>query len=137
MPGILKLLGNDVLVSPLPDEQLVAGGLLSAPNKYKRPVIRWRVIAVGPGKLEYRKKSKLWKMVAPEVKPRDIILSRFMVDPSISGRRAPHHLEDGTGRVIIDARDIIAVEITPWFTTQTDSPSLASATLPATFPPVP
>lgn len=111
MPGVLKLFGCDVLISPLPDVQKSSGGLLVIPNKYNKSVLRWRVILCGPGKREYRKRSKKWVTVVPECQPGDIILSRFMLDPHMNpDRRQPYHLEDGTGRVVIDCRDIVAVE---------------------------
>lgn len=114
MPGLLKLLGCDVLVSPLPDEQKSHEGVIVIVNHYKRPVMRFRVVAVGPGKFVPISKKKR-TFVEPEVKPGDIIITRFLVDSSLSQERLPwyrqpYHLEDGTTRVIIDCRDIIAKE---------------------------
>ena len=97
---ILKLVGNSVMVEPLPDLQFSPSGL-ALPNHWKKPNLKYRVLAVGPGAWVKRKKKRVF--LSPEVAVGDGVLTRAWIDGGIK-----HDFEDGSHRLIIDAADILA-----------------------------
>lgn len=91
----MKILGNKVLLSPLPPKQvLTAGGLFVHPS-YMDDALQWRVLAVGPGQF-YRGKKGQRVFLSPEVAPGD----RVLCDTGLGGVA----LADGSW--IVDARQI-------------------------------
>lgn len=94
-PPTVKLLGNRVLVAPLPQATKSAGGIHLA-QRYQDDQMQFRVLAVGPGKA-----NKKGVLVPPEVKPGDQIVAGLYHTHTI--------LEDG--RRVIDASEILAVVV--------------------------
>lgn len=90
----LKLLGNSVLLGPIPQEQQSPGGVHYAPN-FQDDRKRYRVVAVGPGR-----RTKRGVLVPPECAPGD----NCIVEMDLAGSRP---IEDGTGRVVVDAGSIL------------------------------
>lgn len=82
----LKLLGNRVLLKPLP-KTLKSGAGIHYPERYVDDVKLYEVVAVGPG--EWRKNKKKKMVFHPmEVKPGDKVLAELFHDHLI--------MEDGT-----------------------------------------
>lgn len=107
---MIKLLGNTVLVEPLPDAdmQKSASGIFLV-NRYKKSNLKFRVLAVGPGELRRRLKRSGKRVILdvldkPEVEPGDCVLTRALLDDGI----IKEALEDGTGRLIIYSQGILA-----------------------------
>lgn len=93
----VKILGNRVLLKPLPQAQGSPGGILY-PQQYRDDVKTFEVIAVGPGEWRLNKKKK--PIFHPmEVKPGDKCLAELYGDHLI--------MEDGTR--IVRADYIMAV----------------------------
>lgn len=81
-----QLLGNRVLLKPLPKPVQSAGGIL-IPQQYQDDSKLYEVVAVGPG--EWRKNKKKKMVFHPmEVKPGDKVLAELYHDHLI--------LDDGT-----------------------------------------
>lgn len=104
----MRLLGNTLLIEPLPDVdmQKSASGLFLV-NKWKKTNLKFRVLAVGPGEFRKRKRKdasgrfKTTKQFdVPEVAVGDCILTRAEIDDGLTR----YAFDDGTGRLIIDAR---------------------------------
>jgi len=95
----MKLLGNNVLVEPLPQKKMSVGGIVFM-ERYRDDEMQWRVLAAGPGRL-VRKKGKPDVFIPVEVEPCDHVLT-----PMVHGNRLA--FEDGSKRLIIDADEIIA-----------------------------
>lgn len=92
----IKLLGNTVLLGPIPQKRVTPGGIMLA-HQYQDDRKRYRVLAVGPGR-----KTRKGVLVAPECKPGDCAL----VEIDLTDSRP---LEDGTGRIVVDASAIIMI----------------------------
>lgn len=92
-PQIMKLLGNRVLLEPLPLKVFSPGGILFT-QIWQDDEKQYRVLAVGPGR-----KLKNGTVVPPEVKPGDYVLAELYGE----------HIKLPDGRRIIDAKDILAV----------------------------
>lgn len=106
----MKLLGNTILIEPLPDanEQISEGGIICV-NHYLKTNLKFRVLAIGPGAQRQRKRpsGKLKTVPAfdkPEVEVGDCILCRAELDDAVT----KYAFDDGTGRLIINADQIIA-----------------------------
>lgn len=103
----LRPLVNEVILSPVNETaQFSAGGLLLV-NKYKRPTLKFKVLAVGPAGYVQRTKAngrKKFVFRSPEVEVGDMVLCRAILEGGI----AKAHFEDGTGRVVVSAENIIA-----------------------------
>lgn len=98
----LKLLGNSVLLEPIDaGEQLSSASNLVLVNHHKRANLKFKVVAVGPGAFVKRRKKRVW--LQPEVEPGDRVLCNAELDPAI----VKHSLDDGTGRVLVDAAGIL------------------------------
>jgi co-chaperonin GroES (HSP10) len=98
---MLRLIGNSVLLQPLDAEVQVSASGLTLVNHYKKPTLKFRVLAVGPGAFRYRK-GKRKAFIVPEVEVGDFVICRAILDSSI----VKHSLDDGTGRVIVEAESI-------------------------------
>lgn len=105
----LKLLGDVVLLEPTNETGYAGEGGIMLPNHYKKPTITYRVLAVGPG--QWRRKQTrngFWKKLAaydqPEVSVGDMVLCRAALDADV----VKHNFDDGTGRVIVHSRGILA-----------------------------
>lgn len=101
MTKISRLLGNTVLLKPLPFKTTSLGGLALPPNaKYQPDQLQFTVLAVGPGRV-VRKKGKVPVTIPIEVDPGDrVLLSQY------HGNRFA--FDDGSGCIIVDASEIIA-----------------------------
>jgi co-chaperonin GroES (HSP10) len=103
----LKPLTNECILLPIDEQaQFSAGGLLLV-NKYKRPTLKFKVLAVGPpGYVQRTKANGKKKMVfrSPEVEVGDMVLCRAILESGI----AKAHLEDGTGRIVVSSENILA-----------------------------
>lgn len=93
-----KILGNRVVLKPLPQAGKSAGGILYSPS-YRDDEKTFEVIAAGPGEHRFNKKTKKWVFHPMEVKPGDKVLAEIYGDHV--------KLEDGTR--ICRADYIIAV----------------------------
>jgi|HubBroStandDraft_6_1064221.scaffolds.fasta_scaffold107012_5 co-chaperonin GroES (HSP10) len=108
----MKLLGNTVLIEPMPDADLQtsASGLLLV-NHYKKTNLKFRVLAVGPGAQRKRKHPRSGRertVVAfdkPECAVGDCILTRAELDSDL----VKHSFDDGTGRLIIYGHGVMLV----------------------------
>lgn len=89
----MKLLGNRVLVQPLPQATQSSGGIQYSPS-YRDDQTRYRVLAVGPGR-----RLKNGTVIPPEVSHGDLVIAPLYHDHAI--------LKDGCR--VIDAGQIIAV----------------------------
>jgi len=85
----LKILGNRVLLEPLPKPTQSAGGILF-PMQYQDDGTQWRVAGLGTG-----------PKVPPEIEVGDCVMSPLYFDHFT--------LEDGTGRKIVGVEQLIAV----------------------------
>ena len=92
----LRLIGNSVLLGPIPQQQKSPGGIHYAPN-YADDRKRWRVLAVGPGR-----RTKRGVLLAPECAPGD----NALVEIDLVNSRP---IDDGTGRIVVDASSILMV----------------------------
>ena len=103
----LKPLINECILQPVDEQgQFSAGGLLLV-NKWKRPTLKFRVLAVGAAGFVYRingkgKRKRVYRL--PEVEVGDMVLCRAIVDSGV----AKAHLDDGTGRIVVDADRLLA-----------------------------
>lgn len=88
----MKLLGNRVLVEPLPQTTVSAGGIIYSPN-HRDDQKQFTVLAVGPGRI-----SRKGILIAPEVVPGDKVIAELFTD----------HLIMPNGSRVIDASSIIA-----------------------------
>jgi co-chaperonin GroES (HSP10) len=102
----LKLLGNTILAVPVDERTQQSPSGLIMVNHYKKPTLKFRVLAVGPGQWRKRvtrtgrtKTLKVWD--APQCLVGDLILCRAQLDHEI----VKHNFDDGTGRVILHAAD--------------------------------
>lgn len=109
----MRLLGNTVLIAPLPDAdiQTSASGLLLV-NKWKKTNLKFRVLAVGPGEFRKRRRkdaSGRFKTVAafdqPECAVGDCILTRAELDSDIT----KFAFDDGSGKLIIKGEGVMLV----------------------------
>lgn len=92
----MQIRGNHVLLAPLPQKKESNGVLLA--QKYQDDQMRWRVLAVGWGRIQ-RKKGKPDRHIPIELQAGD-----FVITPLIHGFK--HKFPDG--RIIIEADEIIA-----------------------------
>lgn len=95
----MRLLGNTVLLEPLP-VKLVSPGGIHYFERYRDDRMQFRVLAVGPGRV-VRKKGRPDVLIPVEVEPGDHCLTA-----QIHGNKLA--FEDGSGRIIIEADEIIA-----------------------------
>lgn len=104
---MLKPLTNDVILLPVDERgQFSAGGLLLV-NKWKRPTLKFKVLAVGPPGYVQRTNAKGRKRLvfrSPEVEVGDMVLCRAILDSGI----CKHAFDDGSGRVLVSAENILA-----------------------------
>lgn len=110
---MFRLLGNTVLIQPLPDAdiQTSESGLLLV-NKWKKTNLKFRVLAVGAGEFRRRRRkdaSCRFKTVAawdsPECAVGDCVLTRAELDSDIT----KFAFDDGTGRLIIKGEGVMMV----------------------------
>lgn len=95
----LRLVGNNVMLQPLPPKLRSEGGLHLPPHeKWRDDRMQYRVIAVGPGRI-VRKKGKPDVHIPIDLEPGDHVLT-----PQIHGNK--FHADSGT--IIIEADEIIA-----------------------------
>jgi chaperonin GroES len=92
----IKPTGNYVLVTQMPDYYQSPGGVVF-PNCYHPDDKRWLVLAVGPGRL-----LKSGQRVPIEVAPGQQVIANYN-----GGER--FEVEDGLKRLMIDAKEIVAV----------------------------
>ncbi len=104
----MKLIGNTVLIAPLPDanEQMSAGGIIQV-NRYQRSNLKFRVLAVGPGEQRRRLKRSGKRVLLdvwdkPEVEVGDCVITRALLDDGI----IKEALDDGS--FIIYSQGILA-----------------------------
>jgi len=88
-----RMIGNNVLLEPLPQAQQSPGGIHYV-QTYRDDQTQWRVLSVGPGKV-----NKKGILIALEVKPGDRVVAPLYHDHAV--------LADG--RRVVDAGQIIAV----------------------------
>lgn len=93
----MKVLGNNVLIQPLP-KQLVSPGGIHTLERYYADEKQWIVRAVGPGRV-VRKKGKPDVLIAIELQPGDRVITNMY-----GGNKLV--LPDGC--VIIEADELIA-----------------------------
>jgi co-chaperonin GroES (HSP10) len=99
-----RLLGNTVLLQPVAELPSSTGGIL-LPNVYRKPTLKFRVIAIGPGAWKtFPSKKKAF--LKPEVKPGDIVISRCKLDHEA----VKYAFEEGSECVIVHAESILAVQ---------------------------
>lgn len=96
MVRTIKPIGNKVLCYQVMPALKTNGGLVLL-EKYEDDRKRFRVLACGPGK-----RLKDGTLAPIEASPGDIVLTEMM-------GRDRAQLEDGTGRWVIDATEIVAV----------------------------
>ena len=110
---VARLLGNRVLLLRILRGD---GGMqrsdvgLYMPDTYQKGYNTFKVLAVGPGRLEKRREKMVW--VQPEVEPGDFCISNHWAGASEHPEwHQPVWLDayDGSGRVILDARFINSV----------------------------
>lgn len=101
----MKLLGNTVLLEPLPTAKKSSGGIFLC-SRYQDDRMQWKVVAVGPGR-----RLKNGTMLPPECKPGDLCLCQ-----ADSGNR--YKFPDGS--VIVNASQIEMIWLGP-SRPQTDS----------------
>lgn len=94
----MNLLSNMVLLEPLASVLTSRGGLHLV-ERYQDNK-QFRVVAAGPGRI-VRRRGKADRLEAPEVQPGDHVL----INQYYGNKMA---FEDGSGRIIIDAADILA-----------------------------
>ena len=92
----MRLLGNRLLLSPLPVKEFSDGGIVLPQGQVGDKKMLWRVDQVGPGIV---RKSGVNPMAEFEV-------GQTVVTPLFFSH---HTLEDGTGRKIIDCDQVVAV----------------------------
>src|SRR4029077_2041425 len=95
MTRIPKPLGNHVVVEPVVTPDKSAGGIY-VPEQWKQPGGEAKVIAVGPGRLDYA-----GRLIAPDVKPGDKIIYSW-----VDGREINI---DGRALRLLDADHILGV----------------------------
>lgn len=95
----MRLTGNNVLLIPLPPKTKSEGGILFD-MKRRDDRMQYFVLAVGPGRT-VRKKGKPDVHIPIDLQPGDHVLT-----PQIHGNKFA--FKDGTGRIIIEADEIIA-----------------------------
>jgi chaperonin GroES len=92
----IHALGNQVLVGAVPKVKQSPGGILYHPT-FIDDRKQWFVLAVGPGRL-----LKDGTRLLPDVRAGDrVVLEQLGKDR--------HPLDDGTGRVFVDAAEIVAI----------------------------
>lgn len=100
----MKLLGNRILIEPLPDadrEQTTASGLVLI-NKWKQANLKFKVIDKGPGGWQTRKKGKrVW--MQPEVEVGDCVLTKAHIGTGTGCFPMVDGLGREDGRYIIDS----------------------------------
>ena len=99
----MRVIGNTLLIRPLDEGgQLSPSGIVQV-NYYKRPTLKFLVLAIGPGEWRKRGKKRVWR--SHEVKVGDRIISRALLDSEV----VRHAFDDGTGRMVIKAEGALAI----------------------------
>lgn len=99
----IRVIGNALLIVPIDEQgQLSPSGIVQV-NFYKKPTLKFRVLAVGPGEFVKKKKRRVWR--THDVNAGDFIISRALLD----GHVVRHSFDDGTGRMLINADGALAV----------------------------
>lgn len=96
----MRMTGNNVLLSPVKPALQSVGGILF-PTGSSQSTKTYVVLSVGPGRT-VRKKGKLDVLIPIDVKVGDHVLSEMYL-----GHKGM--VEDGHGRVVCDADQLIAV----------------------------
>lgn len=103
----LRPLVNEVIISPVDESgQLSPGGIFMV-NRWKKPTLKFKVLAVGPAGYVQRVNAKGKKKMVfrqPEVEVGDMVLCNAIVESGV----ARHHFDDGSGRIIVDADRLLA-----------------------------
>jgi co-chaperonin GroES (HSP10) len=104
-----RLLGARVCLGPMPDWQVSYGGLI-VPNVYQKANIHFIVLAVGPGEWEDIPHKNKRRWISVEVAPGDRVISPHWLQEPQLGWHRDHYLDsqDQSGRVVVDARRIVA-----------------------------
>ena len=98
----MRVLGNSLLIQPLDEQgQSLSSGIIAV-NFYKKPTLKFLVLAAGPGEWRKRGKKRVWR--SHEVKVGDRIISRALLDSEV----VRHSFDDGTGRMVIKAEGALA-----------------------------
>jgi len=101
--GNIRLIGNRVLLAPKERPAKIGRIFLPADNELNTFKQEWLVLAVGPGAYKVNKKTKVRTFVPlTDVVPGDMVLCRLDMP------RMSQSLDDGTGRVIVDASQLQA-----------------------------
>lgn len=95
----IKILGNHVLIGKLPQKTQTKGGIHLV-GRYQDDEKRWMVLSVGPGRV-VKKKGKPDVLIPIELKPGDYVITNMYGGNKLA-------LEDGTGRLVVEADEIIA-----------------------------
>jgi co-chaperonin GroES (HSP10) len=102
--GKIRLIGNAVLIEPLPRPTVSSGGIIiphEQPGWQPADASEWRVLAVGPGDFKRDKKGRRKGVFIPltDVSPGDCVLC-------YTGQKC-FPLDDGTGRVIVQVDQLL------------------------------
>jgi len=90
----MRILGNRVLISPLPVREVSEGGIVLPQAQVGDVMQHWKVEQVGSGH-----RGKDGELVPPEFTPGDLIITPLHF--------SHHSMEDGSGWKIIEAAEII------------------------------
>ncbi len=105
----MKLLGDRILIAPLPDQEKTAGGIILPQAQVGDVRYYWRVEQVGPGK-----RDKSGELKAPEFTVGDLVVTPLHFSHTT--------LEDGSGRKIVDCEQIIGKLVAAAFVPELVSP---------------
>ena len=90
----MRLLGDRLLISPLPDQEQTSGGIILPMAQTGDVRHYWRVEQVGPGK-----RDKKGELQAPEFAVGDLVVTPLHFSHTT--------LEDGSGWKIVDCEQVI------------------------------
>lgn len=90
----MRILGNKLLVAPLPPQEKSAGGIVMPAEQVGDLKMWWRVEQVGEGAaLPKKPKTKPHGLLASDYRVGEVVITKLQF--------SHHHLEDGTGRRIV------------------------------------
>lgn len=92
---MIRILGDRVLLTPLPVQTISAGGIMLPQGQTGDKMMYWRVDQIGTGKVD-----KKGNRSAPEFNVGQTVVTLLYF--------SHHTLEDGSGRKIVDCEHVIA-----------------------------